>query len=347
MISLEELVLQGDRLALARLLTQIENNTSDGRAALDALFPRTGKAHLIGITGAPGTGKSSLVNQLALHFRKESKRVAIVAVDPSSPFTGGAVLGDRVRMKDLSGDQGVFIRSMASRGSIGGLAQATASIAQVFDAAGYEIIMIETVGAGQSEVDIAKLAHTTLVVEAPGLGDDIQAIKAGILEIADIIVVNKADRPGVENTEKALKSMLDLAHPTQKIFAHHGALTPFHPSPPSPLPSGEGRKGEGESENNIWLPPIQRTIATDGKGIDQLAQQIAKHGEYLRLSGDWTIRERARLESELEAALRSALMNQLRERISEDQFDKVMDQVFARSLSPSEAVKVLMNGRLK
>ncbi len=333
-------VLTGDRLALARLLTQVENDTTDGRAALNALFPYTGKAHLIGVTGAPGTGKSSLVNQLALHFRKDGKRVAITAVDPSSPFTGGAVLGDRVRMKDLSGDNGVFIRSMASRGSIGGLAQATANVVQVFDAAGYDIIMIETVGAGQSEVDIAKLAHTTLVVEAPGLGDDIQAIKAGILEIADIIVVNKADRPGIESTEKALKSMLDLAHPTQKIFAHHGALIP------TPLPMGEG-KGVRKSETNIWIPPLQRTIATDGKGIDELAQHIAKHGEYLRVSGDWAIREHARLESELDAALRSALMNQFRERVSEDQYDKIMDQVFERSLSPSEAVKVLMNGRLK
>ncbi|MGA7195175.1 MAG: methylmalonyl Co-A mutase-associated GTPase MeaB [Anaerolineales bacterium] len=333
MISLEESVLQGDRLALARLLTQVENDTTEGRVALNVLFPYTGKAHLIGITGAPGTGKSSLVNQLALHFRKEGKRVAIVAVDPSSPFTGGAVLGDRVRMKDLSGDNGVFIRSMASRGSIGGLAQATANVVQVFDAAGYDIIMIETVGAGQSEVDIAKLAHTTLVVEAPGLGDDIQAIKAGILEIADIIVVNKADRPGIENTEKALKSMLDLAHPTQKIFAHHGQYMN------AALPI--------ETEINIWIPPVQRTIATDGKGIDELAQHIAKHSEYLRVSGNWAVRERARLESELDAALRSSLMNQFRERVSEDQYNKVMDQVFERSLSPSEAVKVLMNGRLK
>ena len=329
---MEESVLQGDRLALARLLTQVENDTTEGRAALNVLFPYTGKAHLIGITGAPGTGKSSLVNQLALHFRKEGKRVAIVAVDPSSPFTGGAVLGDRVRMKDLSGDNGVFIRSMASRGSIGGLAQATANVVQVFDAAGYDIIMIETVGAGQSEVDIAKLAHTTLVVEAPGLGDDIQAIKAGILEIADIIVVNKADRPGIENTEKALKSMLDLAHPTQKIFAHHGQYMN------AALPI--------ETEINIWIPPVQRTIATDGKGIDELAQHIAKHSEYLRVSGNWAVRERARLESELDAALRSSLMNQFRERVSEDQYNKVMDQVFERSLSPSEAVKVLMNGRL-
>jgi LAO/AO transport system kinase len=344
MMSLAETVLDGDRLALARLLTQVENDTDDGRATLTALFPHTGKAHLIGITGAPGTGKSSLVNQLALHFRKEGKRVAIVAIDPSSPFTGGAVLGDRVRMKDLSGDHGVFIRSMASRGSIGGLARATANIVQVFDAAGYDIIMIETVGAGQSEVDIAKLAHTTLVVEAPGLGDDIQAIKAGILEIADIIVVNKADRPGIEITEKALKSMLDLAHPTQRVFIHHG--TPLR-LPPFSAPFGGASQKMGAEKEGGWLPPIQRTVATDGKGIDELAQQIAKHGEYLRLSGDWTVRERARLEAELEAALQSALMNQFRERVSEDQYHQVMDQVFERSLSPSEAVKRLINGRLK
>ncbi|HMV29011.1 MAG TPA: methylmalonyl Co-A mutase-associated GTPase MeaB, partial [Anaerolineales bacterium] len=190
-------ILNGDRLALARMLTQVENNSPEGPIVLMELFPHTGKAHLIGVTGAPGTGKSSLVNQLALHYRKkEDKRVAIVAIDPSSPFTGGAVLGDRVRMRDLSGDPNVFIRSMASRGSLGGLAQATANVVQVFDAAGFDVVIVETVGAGQSEVDIARLAHTTLVVEAPGLGDDIQAIKAGILEIADILVVNKGDRPG-------------------------------------------------------------------------------------------------------------------------------------------------------
>ena len=341
-MSLEESVLQGDRLALARLLTQIENDTSDGRIALDILFPHAGKAHLIGVTGAPGTGKSSLVNQLALHFRRQSKRVAIVAVDPSSPFTGGAVLGDRVRMKDLSGDNGVFIRSMASRGSIGGLARTTANAVQVFDAAGYEIILIETVGAGQSEVDIAKLAHTTLVVEAPGLGDDIQAIKAGILEIADILVVNKADRPGAENAEKALKSMLDLGHPTQRVYIHHGSLAP------APLPVEEGKEARG-SEMDVWVPPIQKTIATDGKGIDELVQHIARHGEYLKASGDWAVRERARLESEVEAALQSALMDQFHEHVPEDRFNKVVSQVFDRILSPGEAVKALTtgNGRLK
>src|SRR5512138_3804795 len=219
-----EHILEGNRLALARLLTQVENDSPEGRLALAELFPHTGRAHLIGITGAPGTGKSSLVNQLALHYRKSADRkVAIVAVDPSSPFTGGAVLGDRVRMRDLSGDSGVFIRSMASRGSLGGIAQKTAALVQVFDAAGYEIVLIETVGAGQSEVDVARLAHTTVVVEAPGLGDEIQAIKAGIMEIADVLVVNKADRPGSENTERALRSTLELAHPTaRRVFSHHG-----------------------------------------------------------------------------------------------------------------------------
>lgn len=339
-MNLSDLVLKGDRLALARLLTQVENDTPEGRAALDALFPRTGQAHLIGVTGAPGTGKSSLVNQLALHFRTQQKRVAIVAVDPSSPFTGGAVLGDRVRMKDLSGDAGVFIRSMASRGSLGGLAQTTAGMVQVFDAAGYEIVMIETVGAGQGEVDIARLAHTTLVVEAPGLGDDIQAIKAGILEIADILVVNKADRPGVENTEKALKSMLDLAHPTQRVYVHHG--TPLRLPPTSANLGGEK---EGKDERELWIPPILKTIATEGVGIPELTEQITRHAEHLRVSGDWAARERARLASEMETVLRETLMNQFRERVSEETYQRIMNRVFERSLSPWEAVKMLMNGR--
>ncbi|MEW6029206.1 MAG: methylmalonyl Co-A mutase-associated GTPase MeaB [Chloroflexota bacterium] len=334
-MSLAEQVLSGDRLALARLLTQVENDTPDGRAALAGLFPHTGRAHLVGVTGAPGTGKSSLVNQLVLHYRKQhQKRVAVVAVDPSSPFTGGAVLGDRVRMRDLSGDAGVFIRSMASRGSLGGLAQTTAGVVQVFDAAGFDLILIETVGAGQGEVDIARLAHTTVVVEAPGLGDDIQAIKAGILEIADVLVINKADRPGVENTEKALKSMLELAHPTRRVFSHHGRTMTVE------VPAGK-------TDAPFWLPPIQRTVATDGAGVPELEQAITRHAEHLRLSGDWAARERARLESELEALLRETLMVRFRESVPDGRFQSVLEQVFARSLSPWEAVKLLTNGRVK
>jgi LAO/AO transport system kinase len=330
-MTLSHSVLKGDRLALARLLTRVENDTSEGRAALAELFPHTGKAHLIGVTGAPGTGKSSLVNQLALHFRREGKRVAILAVDPSSPFTGGAVLGDRVRMRDLSGDAGVFIRSMASRGSLGGLAQMTAAMVQVFDAAGFEVVMIETVGAGQSEVDIARLAHTTIVVEAPGLGDDIQAIKAGILEIADVLAINKADRPGVENTERALKSMLELAHPTRHVFLHHGQMMSVD--------------APAKTETNMWIPPIQRTVATDGTGIAELAAHIAAHAEHLRLSGDWAARERARLESEMEALLLEALMARFRAEVPNGRFESALQKVHGRTLSPWEAVQLLVNGR--
>ncbi len=324
-------ILAGDRLSLARLLTQVENDSPEGRAALTDLFPHTGRAHLVGVTGAPGTGKSSLVNQLALHYRKQAdQRVAVVAVDPSSPFTGGAVLGDRVRMRDLSGDPNVFIRSMASRGSLGGLAQATAGMVQVFDAAGFDVILIETVGAGQSEVDIARLAHTTLVVEAPGLGDDIQAIKAGILEIADILVINKADRPGVENTERALKSTLELAHPAQRVFRHHGQYM----SVAVDLPI----------DKQMWIPPIQKTVSTEGRGIPELVEAIARHAEHLRSSGDWAARERARLEVELEMLIQEALVARFSASVPPQKIQQTVERMAKRDLSPWEAANFLMNG---
>jgi GTPase len=332
-MSLTKSVLEGNRLALARLLTQAENDSFEGRAALAELFQHTGKAHLIGVTGAPGTGKSSLVNQLALYYRKNTdNKVAIVAVDPTSPFTGGAVLGDRVRMRDLSGDNGVFIRSMASRGSLGGIAQKTASLVQIFDAAGYEIIIIETVGAGQSEVDVARLAHTTVVVEAPGLGDEIQAIKAGILEIADVLVINKADRPGVENTERALRSTLELAHPTKRIVRHHGKNMSI--SAPT-------------TDSRLWIPPIIKTIATEGKGIDELAASIAKHVEYLQQSGDWAARDRARLGSEMETLLRETLMDRFLKNVEQQKYEEMIEKVVNRNISPYEAIKLLLNGNLK
>jgi len=332
-MSLAESVLTGEQRSLARLLTEVENGTAEGRLALDELFSHTGRAHLIGVTGGTGTGKSSLVNRLALHYRHpetgKSKRVAVVAVDPSSPFTGGAVLGDRVRMRDLAGDRGVFIRSMASRGSLGGLAQATAAVTQVFDAAGYDLILVETVGAGQAEVDIARLAHTTLVVEAPGLGDEVQAIKAGILEIADILVVNKADLPGVAKTERALKSMLGLAHPVRKVFPQHGQ-TPSDP---------ELERDEAPS----WTPPVERTVATDGTGVDKLASAIDRHARYLRRSGDWARRERARLEVELEMLLTERLVGRFRAQVNERRYQEMVDRLTRRELSPWAAVDLLLN----
>jgi LAO/AO transport system kinase len=333
-VDLHQSVLQGDRLALARLLTEIENDIPAGQLALNELFKHTGKAHLVGVTGSPGTGKSSLVNQLALHYRQPANgghRVAVVAVDPTSPFTGGAVLGDRVRMRELSGDTGVFIRSMASRGSLGGLAAATAGIVQALDAAGYEMIFIETVGAGQTEVDIAKLAHTTLVVNVPGLGDDVQAIKAGILEIADILVLNKADRPGVEAAERALLGMLKLGHPTKRTIVHHGQMETLE----SP---------DAETTADMWVPPIRKTVATDGKGIAELAEAIAGHRLHLEQTGGWQLRDRARLESEVENLLQSSLMSRWRENVDDQKYQAMLEELSARRLSPRQAVNALLNG---
>ena len=333
-MKLSQALLNQNRLALSRTLTHVENNSEKGRAVLNEIFPHTGKAHLIGVTGAPGTGKSTLVNQLALHYRKEKDyRIAILAVDPSSPFTGGAVLGDRVRMRDLSGDSKVFIRSMATRGSLGGLAQSTSAMVQVFDAANFDLILIETVGAGQAEVDIAKLAHTTLVVEAPGLGDDIQAIKAGILEIADILVVNKADRSGVENTERALKGMLELAHPTQRVFQHHGRQMV--------LKVPEMPKGE----NPLWFPVVKRTVAKDGIGITELVEAIENHVAFLRESGEWFSRERTQLQATFDSLLRESLFNRFLDKLSPQQYEDILSQIMKREESPWSAAEKLLDRR--
>lgn len=326
-------ILDGDRLALARALTQIENDTPFGRDLLNALFPHTGRAHLIGITGAPGTGKSSLVNQLARAYRAplnggSPKRVAILAVDPSSPFTGGAILGDRIRMRDLSGDPGVFIRSMAARGALGGISAATAAAAQAFDAAGYDVVLIETVGAGQSEVDIARLAHTTLVIEAPGLGDDIQAIKAGILEVADLLIVNKADHPGVEATERALKNMLQLAHPVARVFNHHGVRETIAAATTAPAP--------------LWIPPVLRTVATEAQGIAEVVQQISAHQAYLQSNGEWQQRERERLQEELDHLIQAALWERWRANLPSDLYQQTVQALQARRISPHEALQKLL-----
>ncbi|HRN49938.1 MAG TPA: methylmalonyl Co-A mutase-associated GTPase MeaB [Anaerolineales bacterium] len=329
-MSLQDAVLKGERLAVSRLLTAVENDTAEGQAALNELFVHTGKAHLIGITGAPGTGKSSLVNQIALHYRKAATplNIAIVAVDPSSPFTGGAVLGDRVRMRELSGDSGVFIRSMATRGSLGGLATATAGMTQVLDAAGFDVILIETVGAGQSEVEVAKLAHTVLVVDVPGLGDDVQAIKAGILEIADILVLNKADRPGVEAAERALLGMLKLGHPTKHLVQHHGKL--------------EEVLAPAEAVTDDWLIPIRRTVATDGEGLPELLEVMGKHKAHLQHTGDWQRRERARLHTQLQDLVQHSLMTEWRGRVTDAQYTQALDKLVARELSPRQALQTLL-----
>lgn len=318
--------IRAGRRDLARLLTHIENEQA--AVELAALYPHTGQAHVIGVTGSPGTGKSSLVNAMALHYRTLKRTVGIVAIDPTSPFTGGALLGDRIRMRELSGDPGVFIRSMATRGSLGGLAHTTRDVVRALDVAGFDMIMIETVGAGQSEVDIARAAQTVLVVEAPGLGDDVQAIKAGILEIADILVVNKADRPGVENTVHALRAMLDLGHRAERIV-HHGRL----------LTAAENQALP--DENNAWQPPIVQTIAPDNKGISELAAQIDAHREYLRTSGVIAVRERAQIEIEIADRLREVLLARLLAQTDPSALAGLVESVIARRLDPASAVRQL------
>ncbi len=315
-----ERVLAGDRLALSRLLSQIENDDPQGLEALSCLYPRTGRAHLIGVTGASGTGKSTLVNRLALHWRanpapgQPAPQVAVVAVDPSSPFSGGAILGDRIRMRDLAGDPGVFIRSMASRGALGGLARGTLGVVDALDAAGFDLILVETVGAGQTEVDIARLAHTTVVVDAPGMGDDVQAIKAGILEIADILVVNKADLPGADRTLTMLRSTLEAFRPA--------------------------RAEEGEQ----WEVPVLATSAVRGDGVADLAAALDRHRKFLASSGRLPQRQRERARLEVETLLREHLAARWLAQQPDGRLEAALEKVVARELSPRQAVAVLLEG---
>lgn len=329
MVDLVAATLNGDRRALARVLTQIENQREGADQTLAALFPHTGRAWVIGVTGAPGTGKSSLVNALAKAFRKQEKTVGIIAVDPTSPFSGGAIMGDRIRMRDLAGDKGVFIRSMATRGSLGGLARATRDAIRVVDAAGFAVIFVETVGAGQSEVDIVRAAQTTVVVEAPGLGDDVQAIKAGILEIADVLAVNKADLPGADNTVRALKAMLELGHPAsrEQLTQHHGQLVRVEPS---------------TNGSDMWIPPVVRTVATEDRGIEDLIAALESHRQHLLDAQTLGKLERQQIEIEIHARLEAALMAQLLKAVPDNVFADVIRRIQARELDPQSAVAMIL-----
>ncbi|MBN1565223.1 MAG: methylmalonyl Co-A mutase-associated GTPase MeaB [Anaerolineae bacterium] len=333
-------VLNGDRRALARLITRVENRTPDAQTALAQLYPHTGRAYLVGVTGAPGTGKSTLVNAIARALRSRDQTVGIVAVDPTSPFSGGAVLGDRIRMNDLTGDRGVFIRSMANRGSLGGLAATTSDVVRVMDAAGFDVILIETVGAGQSEVDIARTAYTTIVIDAPGMGDDVQAIKAGILEIADILVVNKADRPGVQNTVRALRAMLELGHRFRTI-RHHGE---FMIQQDAPQQDTAQDTAQDAPEYDFWPVPILETIALEHQGIDAVIDAIEQHRAHLHESGMLADRERLRLEAEFAARLRDELLRRLIAERTPAEVAALVDRMVAREIDPAQAVALLVEG---
>ena len=310
---LEE-IRRGNRRALARYLTAVENDRASVAAELSLLQACASDAAIIGVTGAPGVGKSALVAALAASLRLTERTVAILAVDPSSPFSGGAILGDRIRMRALSGDRAVFIRSMAGRGRPGGLAGAAQDAVTVLAAAGFDFVLVETVGAGQSEIDIAGLADTTLVVLAPGAGDAVQTLKAGILEIADILVVNKSDMPGADATARALKAMLELKHP------------------PEMQPGDQA----------LWHPPVISASARYDTGIEALARRVAEHQEYLRESGRLDIRRRARLRSDFEARLRAAWIQRLFDTFAADELAGIIDRVAAREIDPQSAVDALL-----
>ncbi len=298
--------LAGERRALSRILTRVENGTAEGREYLRRLYPRSGRAHTIGVTGSAGSGKSSLTGALAAELRKRGHEVGIIAVDPSSPFTQGAILGDRIRMQDLILDPGVFVRSMASRGALGGLAPTIDDAVAVMDAFGFPYVFIETVGAGQDEVEIAGTALTTVLVNNPGTGDDIQALKAGIIEIADVLVVNKADRPGADVLVSQLRALLSLA------------------------PS-EGRE-----------VPILSTVATTGDGVPELVDAIDGHRAWLDSSGELAEHRRQEARHQVLSVAQRMLLERIRAATSEDTLGALVAQVADRSLDPKSAAEKLI-----
>jgi LAO/AO transport system kinase len=300
----------GDPRALARLVSLVENGSSQLREVMKLIAPLTGRAQLIGLTGAPGVGKSTITGALVRAYRAQGLRVGVLAVDPTSPFSGGALLGDRVRMQEHATDGGVFIRSMASRGHLGGLSWAAPQALRILDAAGFDVIMIETVGVGQAEVAVASLADSTLVIVAPGMGDSIQAAKAGILEIADIFVVNKSDRPGAQEAIRDLRTMLAMA-----------------------------RYGAGD-----WKPPIVSTTAAAGEGIDELVGRLEAHGAWLGASGERERRRLARAREEISAIAVAALRERLGALPGESQLEELAGHVASGELDPYTAADKLTGG---
>lgn len=309
-------VIAGNPAAVARAISHVERGGQNARDVIRAIFSHSGKAHVIGITGAPGTGKSTLVNSLAKEFRRRGSRVGIIAVDPSSPFTGGAILGDRLRMQELSGT-GVFIRSMAARGQMGGLAPGVADSVVVLDAAGFDMIFVETVGAGQGEVEIAKNADTTVVLEAPGLGDEIQAIKAGIIEIADILVVNKSDREGAEAAAAALEMSLGLGNNAENF--------------------GKERR------TAKWRPPVLKVSALRGEGIDPVAEALIEHRNYLKVSGRELAKRSERVEGELIGLIQHELMNRAFSQLPSREWKSLIKRIAAREIDIYSAADLVLN----
>jgi len=295
--------------ALGRAISMVERDDPDIERLLAELYPATGHAVLIGVTGSPGAGKSTLVDAMARHYRKEDRRVGIICVDPTSPFSGGSILGDRIRMQDLFIDRGVFIRSMATRGFLGGVAKATNDVVDLLDAGGFDVILVETVGVGQDEVEIVRTVQSNVVVLVPGMGDDIQAIKAGIMEIGDIFVVNKADRPDADRTVTEIRMMMSLV-----------------------------------DEHAEWVPPIVKTVAKSSQGTAELADSIRLHREYLERSGELDRRNRERVRIRVETQLKERFMERLiGGTVSRSEFDALLDDVLSKSTNPRDAAESVLS----
>jgi LAO/AO transport system kinase len=305
-------VLAGDRRSIARAITTVENNTAQATKLIAAIYAHTGKAHVIGLTGPGGSGKSTLIEKIIREYRKQGKTVGVVAVDPTSPFTGGAFLGDRIRMQELSTDKGVFIRSMANRNYPGGIAKATKDAIKIFDAAGNDIILAETVGAGQSEVEIIKVAQTIVVVHAPGLGDEIQAIKAGLMEIADIFVVNKADRENADKAVMDIQAILQL-----------------------------------NNKEKSWKTPILKTVALTGDGVSKLVEKLEEHRQFLEKKKE---REKSlfRAEAELTEALKEKVVRTIIEELKgKEVFKQLLNEILERKTDPASAAEKLLQRKLR
>src|SRR5215204_3601772 len=310
--NLVEKLLRGETRAIARAITRVENGAKDAAELMKSVFPQTGRAIVIGITGAPGAGKSSLVDKLAMHYRGRGERIGIICVDPSSPFSGGAILGDRIRMSTLGLDKNVFIRSMATRGNLGGLSRATVDAVSILDAAGFDKVIVETVGVGQDEVEIVKTADVSVVVLVPGMGDDIQAIKAGIMEIGDVFVINKADREGVLRTQKELEALLSLAH-----------------------------------RPDMWNPPIVKTVATENKGIEDLSAAIESYNAFQKLGDASLGRKQAIARWRLTELLRERLLRNILSRNgTEDTLDRLALEIAEKRTDVYTAADELLKTQL-
>ena len=306
-------VLNGDSRSVARLITLVENSSPEGFRAMKDIYPHTGGAHVIGITGVMGSGKSTLISEITHEYRKQGLEVGIIAIDPTSPFSGGALLGDRVRMMELATDEGVFIRSMGTRGMLGGLTSAVYDVVEILDASGKDVVIVETVGVGQAEVDVIKIADTTLVILVPGLGDSIQAIKAGIMEIADIYVVNKADKPGVDQTVAEIESLVDIS-----------------------------------CSNRDRKTPVLTTSAKESKGIVELAQEIKRHRDYLEKNNEFEAQRRKRYEAELIEIIRKRLMNFIfDESTFKGKVEVLIDQISRKEVDPYTAADEILGKILK